>query len=282
MKYYIAENGQQAGPFEPNELLLHGLTVNSLVWCEGMPSWTSASQVPELMALLSGQPFNPGNVDMQLPPVPPVGNPMPQQVPPFGGQQQQQPITYGQPNLPYAQPQYGPNSSSPSRQVMPKTWLTESILVTVLVMQLIAKRKNRRNFLMLERAKEQNTLDMTISNEVENAVEVSRRIRGFCAENGVEETLSTILGVTAEELAVNAVKYVYKGNNDIDICLRLMDDKLVLRFRDNGAIFNPTEYIDDSGREVTGLSVVRSLTPDISYNRVLGFNVTVVSVNRKK
>ena len=61
-----------------------------------------------------------------------------------------------------------------------------------------------------------------------------------------------------------------------------MDDKLVLRFRDNGAIFNPTEYIDDSGREVTGLSVVRSLTPDISYNRVLGFNVTVVSVNRKK
>ncbi len=132
MKYYIAENGQQAGPFEPNELLLHGLTVNSLVWCEGMPSWTSASQVPELMALLSGQPFNPGNVDMQLPPVPPVGNPMPQQVPPFGGQQQQQPTTYGQPNQPYAQPQYGPNSSSPSRQVMPKTWLTESILVTVL------------------------------------------------------------------------------------------------------------------------------------------------------
>jgi len=132
MKYYIAENGQQAGPFEPNELLLHGLTVNSLVWCEGMPSWTSASQVPELMALLSGHTFNPGNVDMQLPPVPPVGNPMPQQVPPFGGQQQQQPTTYGQPNQPYAQPQYGPNSSSPSRQVMPKTWLTESILVTVL------------------------------------------------------------------------------------------------------------------------------------------------------
>ena len=30
MKYYIAENGQQAGPFEPNELLLHGLTVKCL------------------------------------------------------------------------------------------------------------------------------------------------------------------------------------------------------------------------------------------------------------
>ena len=54
MKYYIAENGQPAGPFEPNELLMHGLTVNSLVWTEGMANWTSASQVPELAALLSG------------------------------------------------------------------------------------------------------------------------------------------------------------------------------------------------------------------------------------
>lgn len=133
MKYYIAENGQQAGPFEPNELLQHGLTVNSLVWCEGMPSWTSASQVPELMALLSGTPFNPGNMDMQLPPVPPVGNPMPQQVPPFGGQQPQptQPTTYGQPNQPYAQPQYGPSSNQP-QQVMPKTWFTECLIVTIL------------------------------------------------------------------------------------------------------------------------------------------------------
>lgn len=136
MKYYIAENGQQAGPFEPSELLAHGLTVNSLVWCEGMASWTSASQVPELMALLSGQTFNPGNVDMQLPQVPPMGQPLPQ-APPFGSGQQQ-PAPYGQPygqgttNQPYAQPQYGPSNNQQGRQVMPKTWLTECVIITVL------------------------------------------------------------------------------------------------------------------------------------------------------
>lgn len=129
MKYYIAENGQQAGPFEPNELLLHGLTVNSLVWCEGMPNWTSASQVPELMAILSGQPFNPGSVDVSIPQMPPVGGEVQlPQVPPVGGQQQTQPTT----NQPYAPPQYGPSTNTPSNQVMPKTWLTESVLVTVL------------------------------------------------------------------------------------------------------------------------------------------------------
>ncbi len=138
MKYYIAENGQQAGPFEPNELLLHGLTVNSLVWCEGMANWTSASQVPELMALLSGQPFNPGQVD--LPQMPPMGNQPTQlpEVPPFGGTTQ--PTTTGNPynpqpqvNQPYAPPQYGPSNNQPNqRQMMPKNWLTECIIVTVL------------------------------------------------------------------------------------------------------------------------------------------------------
>ena len=138
MRYYIAENGQPAGPFEPNELLMHGLTVNSLVWGEGMPNWTSASQVPELMAILSGTTYTPpmgntGGVDMQLPPVPPVGGQTSQlpQVPPFGNQTQ--PTTtgtpYNQPNQPYAPPQYGP-SNQPTN-VMPKTWLTESIIATV-------------------------------------------------------------------------------------------------------------------------------------------------------
>ena len=125
MKYYIAENGQQAGPFEPSELLMHGLTVNSLVWCEGMPSWTSASQVPELMALLTGQTFNPGGIDTQLPQMPPMGDtqlpPMPQ-MPPFDGGNQQ-PAPYGTPygqgttNQPYAPPQYGPNTNTLKSEV---------------------------------------------------------------------------------------------------------------------------------------------------------------------
>ncbi len=141
MKYYIAENGQQAGSFEPSELLMHGLTVNSLVWCDGMASWTSASQVPELMALLSGQTFNPGGLDTQLPPMPPMGDsqlPQMPQVPPFGGgdTQSQSTVPYGTPygqgttNQPYAPPQYGPSTNTPTNQVMPKTWLTESILGT--------------------------------------------------------------------------------------------------------------------------------------------------------
>ena len=133
MKYYIAENGQPAGPFEPSELLAHGLTVNSLVWGEGMPNWISASQVPELMALLGGHTFNPGNLDTQLPQTPPMGGqaPMPQ-VPPFNPQPSTTGTPYGQgtTNQPYAPPQYGPSTNQP-QNMMPKTWLTESIIATI-------------------------------------------------------------------------------------------------------------------------------------------------------
>lgn len=142
MKYYIAENGQGVGPFEANELLARGLTVNSLVWGEGMPGWTSASQVPELAALLSGQTGNNGGLNTQLPPVPPIGQaPLPSappmgdvslpplpDVPPVTNPQSTAPTA---PNDPLPFPQ-GPttNTSSPS-QAAPKTWLLESVVATL-------------------------------------------------------------------------------------------------------------------------------------------------------
>lgn len=153
-----------------------------------------------------------------------------------------------------------------------------SILVTVIAMQFIAHKKHRKSFLMLDSGTEQGVLDMTIENREISAVEASKRVYDFCLENGIDKTTANALAVTTEELAVNAAKYAYKGKNSIDICLRILENNIILRFRDNGTHFNPTEYIDDAGKEITGLSLVRKLTPNIAYNRVLGFNVTVVSI----
>ena len=55
MKYYIAIKGQPVGPFEPEELLQHGLDMNSLVWNSSMPQWKSAGLIPELATLLTSQ-----------------------------------------------------------------------------------------------------------------------------------------------------------------------------------------------------------------------------------
>ena len=93
MKYYMHTGGQQLGPFEESELLSHGLTASTMVWCEGMPDWVAASQVPELSHLL-------------LP--------------------SQQPHSY-QP-----QPGYGPQQPYGARPPMPATYLVWAILATLL------------------------------------------------------------------------------------------------------------------------------------------------------
>ena len=135
MKYYIAENGQPAGPFEIKDLLDHGLSPNSQVWNEKMSGWTRANEVPELVGLMqqagimpvAQQPLQP-----QQSPYAPQQPQQPQQSPyapqqpqqpteqqqsPYAPQQPQQPTEqqqpaetqyqgYGQQPSPYAQPQY--------------------------------------------------------------------------------------------------------------------------------------------------------------------------------
>ncbi len=83
MQYYISNNGQQAGPFEVQDLIANGLNQSSLVWCEGMANWLLATQVPEVAQLFTQVPQQP-------------------QPQPYQQQQYQQP----QPQQPYQQ-QYG-------------------------------------------------------------------------------------------------------------------------------------------------------------------------------
>lgn len=105
MKYYIILNGRQAGPFEENQLLSMGVTRSTMVWREGMQNWQEAGQLAELAYLFNN---NNGNSN---------GN--------FQGGQTQQSPRWDQ-----YQGNYSPyNSNIPP---MPKTWLVESILATLL------------------------------------------------------------------------------------------------------------------------------------------------------
>ncbi|MBP5315079.1 MAG: DUF4339 domain-containing protein [Muribaculaceae bacterium] len=58
-KYWIIENGRQAGPFEKEELLQHGLSPNSPVWAEGMPDWAPAATVADLSDIIPPAPATP-------------------------------------------------------------------------------------------------------------------------------------------------------------------------------------------------------------------------------
>ena len=112
MKYYVMINGRQAGPFEEFQLIGNGVTRDTQVWHEGMPQWQPAGMVPELAHLFAGE--------QQLGNTTGGGN-----VPPIGG---------GVPNPGYNSTSGGFNQGgcNPPIPPCPKTYLVESILVTVL------------------------------------------------------------------------------------------------------------------------------------------------------
>ena len=155
-----------------------------------------------------------------------------------------------------------------------------TVLITLIIMAVYKNVKHKDNYLLIE-GEDGIVLDFSIRNNAEEATNAAHQVVAFCRENGVEDNLSHNIGVAAEELCVNTAQYAAKNQTDsIDVYVRVTDKHIILKVRDNGAIFNPTEYIDDSGREVTGLMLVRSLASSIEYNRVIGFNVTVVTINR--
>lgn len=85
MQYYISNNGQQAGPFEVQDLIANGLNQSSLVWCEGMANWLPATQVPEVAQLFT-----------QAPPQPQAPQPQPQAPQPQYQQPVQQSMGFGE------------------------------------------------------------------------------------------------------------------------------------------------------------------------------------------
>lgn len=58
--YFIAVNGQQAGPFDRNSIggmiSRKEVTADTLVWSQGMASWLAAGQVPQLASLFQNTP----------------------------------------------------------------------------------------------------------------------------------------------------------------------------------------------------------------------------------
>lgn len=156
-----------------------------------------------------------------------------------------------------------------------------TIALTFLAMYISKKRLGKDNLLLMD-AEEGKVLSFSVPNELSEAVSAARRVREFCLTEKLSKKSANALAVSTEELCENIATYARTPQSDsIDLCVRVFQEKSTLRIRDNGRVFDPTTYQDDSGKEITGLQLVRALTNDIAYNRILEFNITTVTlVNR--
>lgn len=154
-----------------------------------------------------------------------------------------------------------------------------TVLITIIAMVISKHVQHKKNILGIE---EQDGVvcDFSIKNDISEAIHASEEAMAFCEQNNVPENTVNAVGVTVEELCHNIATYARTGgNNAVDVCVRVLPDKVNVRLRDNGAEFDPTDYIDNSGKRITGLELVRMLSSSINYNRVLGFNVTNVAIS---
>ncbi len=96
--FYIDTEGKQKGTFSPDELGQEQIKKETLVWTQGMEQWKRADEVEELTRLFTGD----------------AAFGVREQVPSYGQAQQ-----------------IGYNTATAAPQ-MPRSWMVESILVTIL------------------------------------------------------------------------------------------------------------------------------------------------------
>ena len=154
-----------------------------------------------------------------------------------------------------------------------------TLAIVAAVMLATKKARNKKGILGLDEP-QGIAYDFSIKNEIDQAIKASEEAMSFCEKNNVPENVANLVGVTVEELCHNIAVYASSAAADtVDVCVRILGNEVNIRLRDSGSEFDPTDYIDNSGRQITGLELVRKLSSGINYNRILGFNVTNVTVS---
>ncbi|MBR1663021.1 MAG: ATP-binding protein [Ruminococcus sp.] len=154
-----------------------------------------------------------------------------------------------------------------------------TVIITVIVMMIRKKTGDKKNILGIEE-NEGTAYDFSIKNDLSEAIKASEEAMAFCQKQGLDENITNLVGVTVEELCHNIATYVSARESDtVDVCVRIMEGSVNIRIRDSGKEFDPTDYTDNTGRKITGIGLVRKLSSSVTYNRILGFNVTNVSVS---
>jgi anti-sigma regulatory factor (Ser/Thr protein kinase) len=139
------------------------------------------------------------------------------------------------------------------------------------------------NFLMLKREAADKFWEASISAVVQDVAQVVLAVKDFCQQNkrfGSREAYAAQL--TVEELGVVIAEHSGLGKRaQIDILIRLLKERIIITVRDNGRAFNPVKYLDEHGKDFSGISMVRKLAVKMEYTSILGFNTTIVTIGKR-
>ena len=159
-----------------------------------------------------------------------------------------------------------------------------TVIITYVFIIFYNKKKKLSGIFMIEKL-DFESFDVSLSNEERNASIVSEQITKFAKEHNIPNRESQVVGLAAEEMVDNIITYGYKkkSHNYIDVNLKLIDDTLLLRIRDDGVPFDPTKYEpeEEENFSTSGIKLIKNVTDKVSYMRILNLNNTVFEIKIK-
>lgn len=140
----------------------------------------------------------------------------------------------------------------------------------------------QEGLLMIPKPNHDDSFDVTIDAGEKNAVNISKKIIDYCRARNVDERTAYILGLATEEIAINISRYGYDKAKKkyIDINLSHDGEQWILRIRDDGKPFDPTQYQPEEEGQflLGGINLIKGLAKNFSYTRVLNMNNTIIEI----
>ena len=119
--------------------------------------------------------------------------------------------------------------------------------------------------------------DVSFQADIENSVKISAEVIDVLKNDKIAENTALKVGVALEEMTVNISK-INSKIIDVDIRIKTEDEKIIMAVRDNGKAFNPLEYQPQENFEFGNIEMLKALSKNIKYNRVLSLNQTILEI----
>ncbi len=162
-----------------------------------------------------------------------------------------------------------------------------TVLLTYLFIFIYSKKKGLKNqgLFMIPSYKSIDKYDVTVNNDPKNASILSEEVESYALKHNVDARDAAMIALGAEEMASNIISYGYKMKHHhyyIDVTLKIVDNKLILTLKDDGIVFDPTQYKEEEAEfSTSGILLVKNIVDKISYTRVLNTNNTSIEIYLK-
>lgn len=167
------------------------------------------------------------------------------------------------------------------------------LLFYVLVRVVSSRDKNLSKLYLLDQSYELDGryISFSIANDVNEIVDASIRISGFCEENNLSAKLSMMISLSLEEMLVSISEHSFKKDETqyIDIRIFVHSEVIVLRMRNSGRLYDPITYYEkklesSSGHSADddsiGIGLIVKNAKQVSFNRTFGVNNLTIHLHK--